>query len=434
MFTILDFLQLSDTALSILVLALTVVTGLLLGRLKIGKVSLGISGVLFCGLFLSYMGLELPHEIQHFVKELGLILFVFSIGLQIGPGFFSSLKRSGLSTNLLAGGVVLLGFGIAVAIFYLFDIEVSVLAGILTGAVTNTPSLGAAQQFLLDQGATGAAADAGAGYAVAYPFGIIGIILSMILIRAFFGIKVDQEVSSYRKEQQQDEQIPETLSMAIKNPLLIGQPYSALSELVEGNIVMSRLLRGEEELVPKLETVIEENDEVQVVVAPQYVQRLRLMVGDVAQRDLRKVGGMLAMRHVLVTRPDVGGKTIQELNILGRYRANITRIFRAGLQFIPQLNTSVEIGDEVRVVGNTEDLEKISAELGDSPDQLNIPNGLGLFLGILVGVLIGSIPIFVPGLPAAVKLGLAGGPLLVAILLSRLGHSAICGVSDLMGG
>ncbi len=422
--TLIDFLNLSHTATSILVLAVTILSGLILGSFKIRNIGLGVAGVLFSGLLISYLGMSLEAELLHFIKEFGLIIFVFSVGLQIGPGFFSSLRSNGLNTNLLAVGVVLLGFLIAAGIQQISGLPVPAVAGILCGAVTNTPSLGAAQQLLIDQGGdmAASASSVGAGYAVAYPFGIIGIILSMLLLRVIFRIRLQKEIEQYETALAEDDSVPQTLSIKVSNPLILGKPFSTLQQLTNDNIVLSRLLRNDETLVPTMDMIIEEGDQIQVVVDKQYVEQLQLTVGEVAPVDLRKVRGRLASRKIVVTNPKVGGKSIAQLNIFGRYQANITRIYRMGLEFIPTMNTKVEIGDKVRIVGNVNEMDAISAELGDKPSALHIPNTMALFIGVLLGVLIGSIPVFLPGLPAAVKLGLAGGPLLVAILLSRLGH------------
>lgn len=424
MHTLIDFLSLSHTAASILTLAITILSGLVLGSFKYRNIGLGVAGVLFSGLLISYLGWSLDEELLHFIKEFGLILFVFSVGLQIGPGFFSSLRSNGLYTNLIAVGVVLLGFVTAGIIITVTDLPVPAVAGILCGAVTNTPSLGAAQQLLLDQGGelAAAAGEVGAGYAVAYPFGIVGIILSMLLIRALFRIQLDREIEQYQTAMANDASVPQTLSIKVSNPLIVGKPFSTLQQLTNENIVMSRLLRNGETMVPTVDMFIEAGDQIQVVVDKQYVEALQLTVGEVAPVDLRQVHGKLASRKVVVTNRDIGGKSIAQINIFGRYHANITRIYRMGLEFIPNLNTRLEIGDKVRIVGEATEMDAISQELGDKPSALHIPNTMALFIGVLLGVLLGSIPVFLPGLPAAVKLGLAGGPLLVAILLSRLGH------------
>mgnify|MGYP000877437131 FL=1 len=409
-------------ATTILFISLTAFVGVLLGKITIKNVKLGVAGVLFSGLFFAHFGAKVDAHVLHFVREFGLILFVYSIGVEVGPRFVNSFRNDGLKLNMLALSVVLLGFITAFAIHMIGGVDPAVVTGIMSGAVTNTPGLGAAQQALIESGKPDDAAIAGMGYAVAYPFGVIGIILTMLLVRWIFRIKIDKEVNEYNAQITKNQQKLESVEVAVTNPNLFGQKLSYLKNFVDKELVISRIERGGDFFIPTDDSTLEKGDVIYGVSAINHIDNLKIKIGEVTIGQKREISGSLAMFHVLVTNRKLAGKTIEQIGIYRRYEANITRIFRSGMEILPTLDTTVEFGDTVRVVGKRELLPEVRHELGNSVKELAHPNVIPLFMGIFLGVILGSIPIFLPGLPAPAKLGLAGGPLLIAILLGHKGR------------
>lgn len=409
-------------ATTILFISLTAFVGVLLGKITIKNVKLGVAGVLFSGLFFAHFGAKVDAHVLHFVREFGLILFVYSIGVEVGPRFVNSFRNDGLKLNMLALSVVLLGFITAFAIHMIGGVDPAVVTGIMSGAVTNTPGLGAAQQALIESGKPDDAAIAGMGYAVAYPFGVIGIILTMLLVRWIFRIKIDKEVNEYNAQITKNQQKLEGVEVAVTNPNLFGQKLSYLKNFVDKELVISRIERGGDFFIPTDDSTLEKGDVIYGVSAINHIDNLKIKIGEVTIGQKREISGSLAMFHVLVTNRKLAGKTIEQIGIYRRYEANITRIFRSGMEILPTLDTTVEFGDTVRVVGKRELLPEVRHELGNSVKELAHPNVIPLFMGIFLGVILGSIPIFLPGLPAPAKLGLAGGPLLIAILLGHKGR------------
>lgn len=409
-------------ATTILFISLTAFVGVLLGKITIKNVKLGVAGVLFSGLFFAHFGAKVDAHVLHFVREFGLILFVYSIGVEVGPRFVNSFRNDGLKLNMLALSVVLLGFITAFAIHMIGGVDPAVVTGIMSGAVTNTPGLGAAQQALIESGKPDDAAIAGMGYAVAYPFGVIGIILTMLLVRWIFRIKIDKEVNEYNAQITKNQQKLEGVEVAVTNPNLFGQKLSYLKNFVDKELVISRIERGGDFFIPTDDSTLEKGDMIYGVSAINHIDNLKIKIGEVTIGQKREISGSLAMFHVLVTNRKLAGKTIEQIGIYRRYEANITRIFRSGMEILPTLDTTVEFGDTVRVVGKRELLPEVRHELGNSVKELAHPNVIPLFMGIFLGVILGSIPIFLPGLPAPAKLGLAGGPLLIAILLGHKGR------------
>lgn len=419
-----DIFLKDSTAHAVLILALVISAGILVGKIRVRGVSFGIAGVLFAGILSAHLGLGIDAATADFVKDFGLILFVYSIGLQVGPGFFASLQRQGLAVNLLAAAVVLLGVGLAVVLRLLFSLPAGALVGLLAGAVTNTPSLGAAQQALTEiaGGSAAAARQAGLAYAVAYPFGVIGVILGMILIRRAFRISLGEERTACEQAQAGAFPAPESMSLEVANPQLDGRPLSALAGVIQAEFVVSRILRGQEVFTPVQDTPLRKGDVLLVVGSRVVLDRLRLLVGQESAVDLRKVAGPLVSRHVVVSRKPVIGRTLSQLGLRRRYGVNITRIQRAGVEFVPSPSVRLQFGDRLTVVGGQDVVGQLAAELGNSPRQLDIPEILPIFLGMIAGVVLGSLPLPVPGLPMPLKLGLAGGPLLAAILIGRFGN------------
>ncbi len=410
---------------TVIYLCLAALLGLLLGKVEIKNVKLGVAGVLFSGLLVAHLGAPIDEHVLHFIRDFGLILFVYSIGIDMGPRFFSSFRRDGIALNLLAMTTVVAGVGIAYLIHRLTDTPAAVVAGILSGAVTNTPSLGAAQQVLTEQGGEMAAlsAQTGMAYALAYPFGIVGIIITMLLIRVFFRIKVDKEVQEYHDSLSGTETKLERVSITVTNPNLFGRSISYVSHVTDRELVISRIYRNGDCLLASDDEILQEGDILFGVSSRNMIESLELKIGKVeTTSNQAEIAGPLAVINVLVTNPKIVGKTIEQVGIYRRYPANITRILRSGNKILPTRTTTLELGDTVKVVGKKDVLRDIRRELGDSVKELAKPNIVSIFVGILLGILVGSIPIFLPGLPAPAKLGLAGGPLLIAILLGYKGR------------
>ncbi len=407
---------------TILFLSITAFTGVLLGRLEVNKLKLGVAGVLFTGLLFAHLGVKADLHLLTFVRDFGLILFVYSIGIDVGPRFFSSFRKEGLKLNLLASAVVVTGFLTAYLIHLWRDVPAEVITGIMSGAVTNTPGLGAVQQVLTEMGREGDAAVAGMGYAVAYPFGIIGLISAMILVRYLFRIKIEDEVDDFNRQYKQNRVKLESVEIHITNPNIIGKSIRYIRRVVDKEVVFSRILRDGTYMVATEDIVLEEGDLLYGVSTVEHVDNLRLTMGKVTFSEKRQISGDLAMFNVLVTNRKLAGKTIEQVGIYRRYEANITRIFRSGLEILPTRDTTIELGDTVRVVGKRDLLPDVRQELGNSVMELAHPNTIPLFVGIFLGILLGSVPVFIPGLPAPVKLGLAGGPLIVAIIFGSRGR------------
>lgn len=410
---------------TVIYLCLAAILGLYLGKLEVRNLKLGVAGVLFSGLLLAHLGAPIDKHVLHFIRDFGLILFVYSIGIDMGPRFFSSFRKDGIVLNLLALTSVLGGVGMAYLIHVLTDTPPAIVAGILSGAVTNTPSLGAAQQVLSEQGGemSTLADEAGMAYALAYPFGIIGIIITLMFIRLAFRIKVDKEVEEYQESLSCTETKLERVTITVSNPNLYGRSISYLSQVTDRELVISRIYRNGDCLIATDDETLQEGDILLGVSSRNMIESLELKIGKVEtlsnQADL---AGPLAAINVLITNHKIVGKTIEQIGIYRRYPANITRILRNGSKILPTRTTTLELGDTVKVVGKKDALKDIRRELGDSVKELAKPNIVSIFLGVLIGILVGSIPIFLPGLPAPAKLGLAGGPLLVAILLGHKGR------------
>lgn len=419
-----DFFATQSIASSVLYLCLTAFAGVLIGKLEIKGVKLGIAGVLFSGILVAHFGAPVDEHILHFIRDFGLILFVYSIGLSMGPRFFSSFKKDGLLLNLLAISTVFGGFGIACLIYALTDLSPAVIVGILSGAVTNTPSLGAAQQVLTEQGVQASiVSETGMAYAIAYPFGILGIILTMFLIRMFFKIKVNTEVKNYADTLSNSEIKLQSVEITVSNPNLFEKNIDHIQRLLNKELVISRILRNGASIIATDTEIVQEGDTICGVSSQNFIRNLEFKIGKVKIiQNIENSPGPFAMTNVLMTNKKLTGKTIEQVGIYRRYPANITRIYRSEMEILPNLQTTLELGDTIRIVGKKEVLNDVKKELGDSAHELAKPNVASVFLGIFAGILLGSIPVFIPGLSAPAKLGLAGGPLLVAILLGHKGR------------
>ncbi|MDR2498206.1 MAG: putative transporter [Tannerellaceae bacterium] len=419
-----DLFGAASIASSVVYLALTALLGLLLGKIEIKKIKLGVAGVLFSGLLIAHLGAPIDEHILHFIRDFGLILFVYSIGLDMGPRFMSSFRKDGITLNLLSVGIVFGGFIIAYLIYYFSDLSPAVVVGILCGAVTNTPSLGAAQQVVIEQGGkvASAATETGMAYALAYPFGIIGIILTMLFIRVFFNIKINKEVERYNEALGGSETKLQSVEITVSNSNLYGKNIAFIKHIMDRELAVSRIFRNGEYILAADDEIIQSGDTIYGVSAENVIENLQYKIGKVVIADKGEIEGPFAAINVLVTKKNIAGKTIEQVGIYRRYPANITRILRSGMKILPTLNTTLELGDSVKIVGKKEVLKDVRRELGDSVKELAQPNIISIFLGILFGVLVGSIPIIIPGLPAPAKLGLAGGPLLIAIVLGHTGR------------
>ncbi|KLV03443.1 transporter [Photobacterium aquae] len=416
----------SDIALSISILALVAVLGLWIGNWRIYGVGLGIGGVLFGGILVGHFtndwGIVLDSHTLHFIQEFGLILFVYTIGIQVGPGFFASLRSSGLKLNGFAALIVLLGCLVTIALHYLFEVPLPVILGIFSGAVTNTPSLGAGQQILAELGAQESMQDlTGMGYAIAYPFGICGILLTMWILRLIFRVNVSDEATNFDQQNGHKKLSLHTLNVAIKNQNLNGLMLKEVPAITEGDIVCSRLKRGDKLFVPKPDSKVEVGDLLHLVGNRNALEKARLVIGDEVDASLSTRGTELRVQRLVVTNEIVLGKKIRDLGLKEKYDVVISRLNRAGVELVPTSQTTLQFGDILNLVGRQESIESVSGIVGNAHQKLQQVQMLPVFLGIGLGVLLGSIPIYLPGFPAAVKLGLAGGPLIVALILARIG-------------
>jgi putative transport protein len=414
---------------AIVALSLTVVLGLGLGLAHVKGVRLGVGGVLFSGLFLAHCGMRVETEILHFVREFGLVLFVFSIGMQVGPGFADSLRRRGLPLNMLALAVVSLGVACAVAAALVLDLPLPAAVGMLSGAVTNTPSLAAASASLaetLPHGVEAAVAEAGMAYAVSYPFGILGVIMAMLLARRLFRIKPEEELEELRRQDALLHPPVRSQSFRVDNPNLDGMSLSLFFEYDPSGVVISRVMEPEADTCHAAtpDTVLRRGMLIHAVGCAAQLEKLRVLAGPPSEIDLGEQTGPLVIRTLLVTRSQVAGKSVRALGLLPEMGVTVTRVSRAGVEFTADPGVLLHYGDKLVCIGEAKDLDRAAAMLGNSTRDLNHPHLMPLFLGIFLGVVFGSIPIPVPGLASGIKLGLAGGPLLAAILLSRVNHFA----------
>jgi len=413
-----------STASTILYISLASFLGIILGKIEIKKVRLGIAGVLFTGLFFTQMGAKFDVQVLNFVRDFGLILFVYAIGIDVGPRFFSSFKQEGLKLNILAISLILTGLLSTYILYFITTLTAPTAAGIMCGAVFNTPCLGAAQQVLTDQGSAiiKGANTLSMAFAVTYPFGVLGVLLAMIALRLMFRINIVKEAGEYNQQMEKGRSRLESVAISILNSNLYGRKMSYIQTVIDKDLVISRVLRGGTFMVMRENDELLEDDIIYGVSAKDKIKNLEIKIGKVEISEKREITGDLGMAHVLVTNRKLTGKTIEQIGIYRRYDANITRIYRSGMEILPTRNTNVELGDTVRIVGKRDLLNDIRQELGNSVNELAIPNTIPVFLGIFLGVILGSVPLFIPGFSAPAKLGIAGGPLLIAILLGHKGR------------
>ncbi|EFS5605143.1 putative transporter [Escherichia coli] len=416
----------SDIALTVSILALVAVVGLFIGNVKFRGIGLGIGGVLFGGIivghFVSQAGMTLSSDMLHVIQEFGLILFVYTIGIQVGPGFFASLRVSGLRLNLFAVLIVIIG-GLVTAILHkLFDIPLPVVLGIFSGAVTNTPALGAGQQILRDLGTPMEMVDQmGMSYVMAYPFGICGILFTMWMLRVIFRVNVETEAQQHESSRTNGGALIRTINIRVENPNLHDLAIKDVPILNGDKIICSRLKREETLKVPSPDTIIQLGDLLHLVGQPADLHNAQLVIGQEVDTSLSTKGTDLRVERVVVTNENVLGKRIRDLHFKERYDVVISRLNRAGVELVASGDISLQFGDILNLVGRPSAIDAVANVLGNAQQKLQQVQMLPVFIGIGLGVLLGSIPVFVPGFPAALKLGLAGGPLIMALILGRIG-------------
>ncbi|MGN0201402.1 MAG: putative transporter [Candidatus Cryptobacteroides sp.] len=422
--------MISGTAFSIILFAIAITIGLYLAKINIKGITIGSTWILFIGILMGHFGLVPDPKVLSFMKDFGLILFVYSIGLQVGPGFFSSFKNGGVTLNLLAVGLVLCS-GLTAFIIHLVSGEsLQTMVGVMSGAVTNTPGLGAAQQTLLDSG--GSPADTSAlasAYAVAYPFGVLGVLALLIILKAVFKVDLDKETQAIEAQNSSVEGTPRRMHCAVTNPAVVGKPLrEVLSDELKNEMVVSRIMRDGEEFVPNQDSVLHENDKVLIVTTQKYVDSIRIIFGAEVPMHLNDwIKGKKAvpqLKRLGITKSSLTGKKLSEILLKCHYAVTVTRVVRSGVELVAAPDLRVQVGDYLQVVGDKDGIDAIANLVGNKASALDKPNLLPIFLGITLGVVFGSIPISLPGIPQPIKLGLAGGPLIIAILLSCFGPRA----------
>ena len=404
-------------------ISLTAILGLLIGSIRIRGIKLGVAGMLFSGLLLGHFGLTLDAHLMSFLKEFGLALFVFTVGLQLGPGFFNSLKKDGLKLNALAVLIVLSGAAIVfVAGRFWLGWDIRVLAGVFSGATTNTPSLGAAQQAM--EGMGGTRGQAAMAYAVAYPFGVVGIILVIVLMRVVFRIDPARELAALKEQLSSGIQQPQRATLRVENPNLEGVPIRQIPGLGEEGVVVSRIRRRDdrEVQIANPDTILHTGDLILAIGTPAQLERATLGIGSRVDEDLRKAPGNVIAKRVIVTHKDMIGKTIAATRINERFGVTVSRVSRQDMILTAMPDMRLQFGDMLNLVGEEAAIEQASKALGNSVHQLNETSFASIFIGITVGILFGLYPWNLPGMPAPLRLGLAGGPLIIAILMGRLGR------------
>lgn len=399
-----------------------IAAGIFIGKLKIFGVSLGVTFVLFVGILMGHLGYVVNSEILKFVREFGLILFIFSIGLQVGPGFFSSFKEGGIRLNMLAMTGIALNVLIVLGIYYFGNInDISALVGVMSGAVTNTPGLAAAQQTITTMTAEAEQANIMAsGYAAAYPLGVVGIILAMFVIKGIFGIKVQDEILEIEQDQESAQLKPYIITIEVTNKLVSGHTLLQLHDVIQCNFVVSRIMNKDGKVeIPRSSSQIFTGDRLLIVCSAQDVSRFKAVIGPESDMDWESNPTPVYSRRIVVTKSEYNGVALGSLRLHNGYKLNATRVNRAGVDLLASPNLRLQMGDRITVVGNLDDIERLAQRLGNSMKRLNQPNLITIFVGIILGIVLGSINV-----GFGMKLGLAGGPLVVAILLSRFGYKA----------
>ena len=418
-----------DTASAILILAVVIASGLFLGKFKIKGISLGSTWILFMGILLGHLGLRINPVMLSFIKDFGLILFVFAIGLQVGPGFFHSFRKDGLPMNLMAVGLVLLAVLTTYIIHLVSGENLGIMTGIMSGAVTNTPGLGAAQQTLSDAnsvsaGIEDAASGIASAYAVAYPLGVLGAIAVLLLAKAVFRVDMDKEKVRASKSED-DEGNAYRLACQVENPALFGKTiHDIVGEENVDHLVIARMKRDDKVFFPDLDLPLQEGDRLLIVTDVQHKDKVRIIFGEelpVDMKEWQQSGTKLVASRLSITKSSITGRSLRKLDVRRKYGVTVTRIVRSGVDLQADADLILQMGDSMKVVGSEEGIERLARLVGNQPESLHKPNLIPIFFGIALGVAVGMIPIHFPSMPQPLKLGLAGGPLIVAILLGHFG-------------
>jgi putative transport protein len=408
---------------TIIIFSFVIAIGHWLGRVKLAGISLGVTWILFVGLALSYFGVTVHTETEHFLKEFGLILFVYSIGLQVGPGFFASLKKNAAVTNGLAALVVVLGVLTTIIFYFLFRQPITVLTGIMSGAVTNTPGLGAAQAAAKDLHVS--AADTSfitLAYAIVYPFGVFGIIGAILILKLLFRVDLEKERELHRKLHVLQSNRPVSFHLRVENKQLHGKPLRTVFDLLKEPIVVSRMFHDGVIFTPTPQTIIHEGDVLLIVAHKEQMPMLKLIVGEESTMNLKEAAQSELMSRILVvTQPEVTHRRLGDLSAFHHQDFTLTRLSRAGVEMVPHGDIVLQLGDHLKVVGTKEGIDQVMKSVGNEMKRLDVPDIAPIFLGIVLGVILGSIPFYFLNMPVPVKIGLAGGPLIIAMLLSRYG-------------
>ena len=408
--------------------AFVIAAGVLLGKIKIFGISLGVTFVLFVGILVGHFGFTGNTSILNFVQDFGLILFVFCIGLQVGPSFFSSFKKGGVAMNMIAVGIVALNIAVALIIYFALQgrVDIPMMVGVLCGAVTNTPGLGAANEALTQINYNGP--QIAMGYACAYPLGVMGIILSMILIRLICRIDLNKEEEEIKRGEEANPHLkPFFLNLEVHNEALQGKTVLQVRNFLARDFVCSRIMKSDGCVyIPNANTVLEINDKMFIVCAEDDSEAIITFIGpevkDVNWDDAGKTEKPMVSRRILVTQSNINGKTLGELHFSSMYGVNVTRVNRSGMDLFASRQLTLQVGDRVMVVGPQDAVDRVAGLLGNQLKRLDHPNIVTIFVGILCGILFGSLPLAIPGIPTPIKLGLAGGPLIISILIGRFGH------------
>ena len=418
---------------TILLFAFVIASGLLLGKVRIKGISIGSTWILFLGILLSHFGFRANPTALAFMKDFGLILFVFSIGLQVGPGFFQSFRKGGVTMNLLAAGMILLAVLVTLAIHWITGESLVTMVGVMSGAVTNTPGLGAAQQTLSDAMVSGgqareaaavASSSLASAYAVAYPLGVLGVIFLVILLKGIFKVDLDHERKELEQNESSAQDSARRMHCEVENPAVFGKRLEDVVGDMKDRFVVSRIMRGGEISIPGPDTVLQQGDKVLIVTSQAHVDTVRIIFGEEVPMHLDdwvRKDEHLVTRRLAITNSSLTGKRLRELHIREKYGVSVTRILRTGLELVARPDLILQMGDSVLVVGSEDSIARVAAVVGNKPEKLSHPNLVPIFFGIALGVIFGSIPFKFPGIPQPVKLGLAGGPLIIAILLGHFG-------------
>lgn len=412
----------------VLLYAIVIAVGVYLGKIKIGGISIGVTFVLFAGIAAGHIGFTAPTNILSFLQEFGLILFVFMIGLQVGPGFLESFRKGGITLNLLSTVMVVLNVIVMFACYYIFfdtsdPKNLPMMVGTLYGAVTNTPGLGAANETLYSIFDKGEVPQIASGYACAYPLGVLGIIGATIAIKYIFGIKLEKEEEELAKEEEDNDDVkPHFMDLEVTNLYLEGKTLAQVHNFLNRDFVCSRILHDGHVSIPNGSTIFHIGDKLFVVCAENDAEAIIAFIGPTINVDWKKQDEPMVSKRILVTRSSINGKTLGQMHFSSAYGVNVTRVTRQGMDLFAIPSLSLQVGDRIMVVGPEDAVNRVAAVMGNSIKRLDAPNIATIFVGVFIGILFGSIPVALPGIPVPIKLGIAGGPLIIAILIGRYGY------------